>query len=201
MACPAISMPSWPRWGSSTMSEIDPRNHDPLPPQQPPPKHRLGLWRTLGFLLGGTVAAFGTKNIVEGARTIGSLADRIKAGPAPDRRVRTDDERYLDMQATAFLAGTSASGLDRLLANRRRQSARATKCYLAGGIGFFAFWFYEAFVSPVYASLPYVLGLIALCSVFFLSAFHNALINWQVRTRRLGTAREFFNANETWWPS
>lgn len=166
-----------------------------------PPKQRVGLWRTLGFLLGGPIAAFGAKNVVQGARTIGSLADKIKAGPPPDPRVRTNDERFLDLEATAFLAGTSAAGLEQLLANKRRQSARATKSYLAGGFGFLLFWFYEAFVSPAYASLPYVLGLIALCSVFFLSAFHNALINWQVRTRRLGTAREFLNASETWWPS
>ena len=186
------------------MREINPDHiESPQAPPLPlaPRKRRTGLWRSLGFLLGGPIAAFGAKNVVDGARTIGSLANTIKAGPRPERRVRVDSERYLDLQAMAFLAGTSAAGLDQLLANRRRQSARATKCYLAGGFGFFVFWFYKAFVSPVYASLPYVLGLIALCSVFFLSAFHSALINWQVRTRRLGTAREFLNAGETWWPS
>ncbi len=52
-------------------------------------------------------------------------------------------------------------------------------------------WTFEALLEPTYAGLPYILGLIGLCGVFFLSAFYNALVNWQARTLRLGTAREF----------
>jgi len=184
------------------MNANDPNHIDQLQNRPAPPrKRRTGLWGTLGFLLGGPIAAFGAKGVAEGARIIGTLAGTIKAGQQPDSRVRVDDERFLDLQATAFLAGTSPAGLEQMLANRRSQSSLATKYYLLGGVCFLLFWFYEALVMPIYASLPYVLGLIALCSVFFLSAFHNALINWQIRTRRLGTAREFLNARETWWPS
>ena len=164
------------------------------------PRQR-GLWGSLGFLLGGPVAAFGAKNVMEGAHTISNLVDVIKAGRAPDRRVRVDEAGGLDLQAMALIAGTSEAGVEGMLANRRRQTARATWCYLAGGCGFLLFWFFQAFVSPVYASLPYVLGLVTLCGTFFLSAFHNAFVNWQVRTRQLGTARQFLNAEETWWPS
>lgn len=166
-----------------------------------PPKRRTGLWPTLGFLLGGPVAAFGAKNIAEGARIISTLADRIKAGPQPDRRVRTGEDRVLDLAAIAFLGGTSEAEIERQLANRRWQTTWATRCYLTGGCGFLLLWFWQALRSPAYASLAYVLGLMALCAVFFLSAFHNALVNWQARTRRLGTAREFLHAPETWWPS
>lgn len=166
-----------------------------------PPKRRTGLWRMLGFLLGGPVAAFGAKHIAEGARTISTLTDTIKARPQPDRRIRTDEDRVLDLRAIAFLGGTSEAEIERQLANRRRQTTWATRCYLAGGCGFLVLWFWQALLSPAYANLPYVLGLLALCAVFFLSAFHNALVNWQARTRRLGTAREFLHASETWWPS
>ena len=177
-------------------------NQSPIDPRtKRPALRRRGLWGTLGFLLSGPVAAFGTKNVMEGAQLVGNLVDVIKVGPGPDRRVRVDEAGALDLQAMAFLAGTSEAGLEAMLANRRRQTARATWCYLAGGCGFLLFWFYQAFVSPAYASLPYVLGLVALCGTFFLSAFHNALVNWQVRTRQLGTARQFLNAEETWWPS
>lgn len=172
-----------------------------LNPKPQPPKRRAGLWRTLGFMLGGPVAAFGARNIVEGARTINTLTDTIKAGPQPNRRIRTGEDRVLDLTATAFLAGTSEAEVERQLANRRRQTTWATHCYLAGGCGFLLLWFWAALLSPAYASPPYVLGLLALCAVFFLSAFHNALVNWQARTRRLGTAREFLHAPETWWPS
>jgi hypothetical protein len=39
------------------------------------------------------------------------------------------------------------------------------------------------------------------CGLFRLLAFHNALVNWQIRTLRLGSWREFLNTNESWWPS
>ena len=172
------------------------------PAQRPAePRRPRGLWRALAYLLGGPVAAFGAKNVLESARTIEGLAETIKAGPGPDRRVRLDENGTFDVRAMAFLAGTSAYGLETMLAKRRRQTARATKVYLFGGVCFLAFWLYEALTAPIFASLPYVLGLIAFCAVFFLSAFHNALINWQIRTSRLGSAREFLNAGETWWPS
>lgn len=166
-----------------------------------PPKRKAGLWRTLGFLLSGPVAAFGARNIVEGAHTINTLADTIKAGPQPDGRIRTGEDRTLDLAAIAFLSGSSEAEVERQLANRRRQTTLAARCYLAGGCGFLMLWFWQALISPAYASLSYVLGLLALCAMFFLSAFYNALVNWQARTRRLGTAREFLHAPETWWPS
>lgn len=164
-------------------------------------RRRRGLWRTLGLLLGGPVAAFGAKNIADGARTIRGLAEAVKAGPQPDPRLRTDEDRRIDLSAVAFLSGVSEAEVERQLANRRRQTTWATWCYLAGGCGFLLLWFWEALLTPAYASPSYVLGLLALCAVFFLSAFHNALVNWQARTRRLGTAREFLHAAETWWPS
>lgn len=159
------------------------------------------MWRTLGFLLNGPVAAFDARNIAEGARTIGGLVDAIKAGPRPDHRVRTGEDGALDLAATAFVAGTNEAEVERQLANKRRQTTWATRCYLAGGCGFLLLWFWQALLSPAYASPSYVLGLLALCAAFFLSAFHNALVNWQARTRRLGTVREFLHAPETWWPS
>ena len=127
---------------------MDPEIHiDPRPKR--PALRRRGLWGTFSFLLGGPVAAFGTKNVMEGAHTIGNLVDLIKVGQGPDRRVRVDETGSLDLQAMAFLAGTSKAGVEGMLTKRRRQTARATWCYLAGGCGFLLFWFYQAFASPV----------------------------------------------------
>ena len=164
-------------------------------------KARRGLWGTLGTILRGPVDAFNPRQVAEGAQTISRLVDVIKAGPQADPRIRVTNDRSLDLPAIAFLAGTSHSEIQRQLWNRRRQSAIATYCYLAGGIGFLGLWTFEALLQPFYASLSYILGLIALCAVFFLSAFYNALINWQARTLRLGTAREFLATEDSWWPS
>jgi hypothetical protein len=95
----------------------------------------------------------------------------------------------------------SRTEIERQLCNRRRQTAVSTYCYLAGGAGFLALWTCEALLEPTYASLPYIVALIGLCGVFFLSAFYNALVNWQARTLRLGTAREFLATDDSWWPS
>jgi hypothetical protein len=165
------------------------------------PKTRRGLWGTLGSVLRGPVDAFNPKQVAEGAQTIGRLVDVIKAGPQADPRIRVADDRALDLAATAFLAGASRTEIERQLCNRRRQTAVSTYCYLAGGAGFLALWTCEALLEPTYARLPYIVALIGLCGVFFLSAFYNALVNWQARTLRLGTAREFLATDDSWWPS
>jgi len=170
--------------------------------QVPPPGgKRRGLWGTLGTLLRGPVDAFNPRQIVEGAQVIGRLTDIIRAGPQRDARIRVEEDHGLDLPAIAFLAGTSEAEIMRQLANRRRQSAMAAYTYLAGGAGFFVAWVYVALLQPGYVSLAYVLGLVGFCTALFLAAFYNALVNWQVRTRRLGSAREFLATEDSWWPS
>ena len=169
--------------------------------QSRPPRSRIGLWATLGSVLRGPVEAFNPRQVAQGAQTIGRLVDIMKAGPKADPCIRVGDDRALNLAATAFLAGASKAEIERQLWNRRRQSAISTYCYLAGGAGFLMLWTFEALLQPAYVSLTYILGLIGLCAVFFLSAFYNALINWQARTLRLGTAREFLATDDSWWPS
>lgn len=102
------------------------------PPIGRPARPRArGLWRALGFLLGGPVAAFGAKNVIDGAHTIEGLAETIKAGPGPDRRVRLDESGEFDVRAMTFLAGTSAHGLEAMLANRRRQAELCSRQHLS----------------------------------------------------------------------
>lgn len=160
-----------------------------------------GLWRGLKFVLGAPFQALGTEHIVGSAGLIGDLARQIKVGPGTDARVRIDDGRNLDLVAMAVGAGVNLAEIHRLLVNRRRQTARAVFCYLGGSMAFLALWLIEAITTPAYASLAYVLGLIAICTAFFLSALYNALVNWQIRTLRLGTASEFLCTEESWWPS
>ena len=171
--------------------------------QKPPAPagKRRGLWGALGTLLRGPVDAFNPRQVAEGAQTIRRLAATVRSGPPPDPRIRVSEDRSLDVVATAFLGGMSEIEVRHQLANRRKQSAVATYCYLAGGMGFLLAWLYEALLTTRYANLAYVLGLIGVCGVFFLLAFYNALVNWQARTLRLGTAREFLSTEDSWWPS
>ena len=38
------------------------------------------------------------------------------------------------------------------------------------------------------------------CVLFFLVAFYNALLNFQIRTRRQATWREYLLTSESFWP-
>jgi len=170
-------------------------------PVDPKPARRRGLWGALGYFVKAPAAAFCANDVAAGARTVVRLANVIKASPQRDPRIVTEDENRLDLPAIAYGFATSDRAIERMLRNRRRQTVIETYSYLAGGCAFLVLWVVVAIRSPVYASLGYVLGLLAICLLFFLSAFRSALVNWQCRTRRLGTARDFLDTTDSWWPS
>jgi hypothetical protein len=165
------------------------------------PGKKRHLWGGIKFIFGGPINALGVEHIAAGASVIGNLTDRIRWGPGRDSRVRVHADRALDLQTMAFNAGVSIAGIEMMLANRRRQTARAVLCYAAGAAGFLGLWLWQALSTPAYTRLPYVIVFLMICGLFCLSAFYNALVNWQIRTLRLGTWREFLSTEESWWPS
>ena len=89
-----------PLWGSKMTNEGQPLSDGR------PPRRRRGLWRALAFLVGGPIATFGVGNVVEGARTIESLAGRIKAESNRPSSVRLDDAGFFDLPETAARTNT-----------------------------------------------------------------------------------------------
>ena len=165
------------------------------------PKQRT-LWRGVRLVMSAPAACFGGKQIRENAGYIGDLVQLIRTEPGKDLRLRLSKDRNLDVLSMAWDAQVLPSEIERQLDNRRKQSARSTLCYLTGAVLFLVVGFYHAAAAlPASPSLLYVVGMGAICSCFFLLAFYHALVNWQIRTRRLGTAREFLHADESWWPS
>ena len=168
----------------------------------PEKSRRRTLWRGVRFVLGAPAACFGARQIRENAAYIGDLARLIRTGPGTDTQVRLHGDRTLDVLSMAWDAQVPPAEIERQLDNRRKQSARSTFCYLVGAVLFLVVGFYQAAAAlPDSLSLSYVVGMGGICCCFFLLAFYHALVNWQVRTRRLGTAREFLHADESWWPS
>ncbi len=111
-------------------------------------------------------------------------------------------DRQLDVTEMAIAAGVTVDAVEYRLEFRLKQTKQAVYCYMGAATLLWVGWFYEAFTAPrAYAHLLAVIGLVAVTSCFALGAFYNALVNWQIRTRRLGTAREFLATTETWWPS
>jgi hypothetical protein len=152
--------------------------------------------------LGAPIACIGVEQIADNGRLIRELAHTVRTGPGADPMVWVQPDRTLDVAVMAWEAQVPMSEIERLLDNRRRQSRQATWGYLAGGSVFVVLGFiHAASLLPALPTLLYALSIAAICCCFFLLAFYNALINWQVRTRRLGTAREFLDTDETWRPS
>ena len=166
-----------------------------------PKLRKRGFWRGVRYLLSGLISPAGVDEITEGASVIRGFAQRIKAGSKGDTRIRIFDDRALDLETMAHNAEISVVEVRVMLANRRRQTRHGVTFYVTGAIGFFCLWVWQASATVAYARLPYVVLLVLICGLFCLSAFYNALVNWQCRTERLGTWREFLTADESWWPS
>lgn len=175
-------------------------NHDKTPQQLG--KQRGPLWRGVRLIVAAPLACFGYAQIASNANTIRGLIGAIRSGPQRDPHVRLAPDRTLDVTAMAWAAEVSPAEIERQLENRKRQTTQATFLYLLGAGLFLALSFYHAIVTlPALPTLSYFLTMISICCCFCSMAFYNALVNWQIRTRRLGSAREFLNAGETWWPS
>lgn len=176
------------------------RGHDGAVSRKPSLVGRV--WRGTRFVAGSPIAAAGVSEVKQGARFIRGLADVIRTGPQPDRRLQTHSDRTLDLLATSFSHGLSVAELEQRLAMRRRQTARAAYLAFALGWGLLALWLYQALSTPWFsARVTSALEFMPFCAVFFLLAFRNAWLNWQLCAQRLGSAAEYLRTSEPFWPS
>ena len=95
---------------------------------KPPQGRRPQLW-TIGWglrkTLGAPIACIGVEQIAENARLIRRLAQTIRTGPGPDPMVWVKPDRTLDVAVMSWEAQVPVAEIERLLANRRRQSRQA----------------------------------------------------------------------------
>ncbi len=159
------------------------------------------VWGGTKWLAGGPVVAAAPQDIVQGARFIRRLAQRLGATRPSQSPLRLTEGGDIDMEATAMAYGLSSLDLERLFARRRQETARAA--YLAFGLGwlFFLAWLYRAATMPWTASrVVAVIEFLPFCILFFLAAFRAALENFRLRTRRMVTAAEYLLTSESFWP-
>jgi hypothetical protein len=145
---------------------------------------------------------FPSREIGENARLIRSLFSAATRPPDPPAGMIQEDGKSFDLAATAFNQGISVRGLEKALA-RRRQSTAAV-AYLAFALGWLCFlaWVYRlATMDWNSGSIMTAIEFAPLCVAFFLYAFKTALQNYQIRTRRLASARDYLLANDGFWPN
>ena len=97
--------------------------------------------------------------------------------------------------------GISLFELERRLKVRQRQTARIAYATFALGCIFLTAWTCEALVSP-WSAMRVVLALefLPFCALFFLLAFYNALLNFQIRVGRSAGWREYLSTDKSFWP-
>jgi hypothetical protein len=175
---------------------------------EPPPADRKQrrsffgkIFRGTGWLAAGPVDWAGTRRIRRGWSFIGDLVHILRLGPSPDNRFKTEDRGVFDMRATAFSYGMSVPELKARLRSRRLQTARIAYAASALAWLFMCGWIWHALASPLTAMrVTSALYFLPFCALFFLIAFHNALLNFQIRTGRLANWREYLATTEKFWP-
>ena len=102
----------------------------------------------------------------------------------------------------AQISDVQVTELATLLQRRRIETARAARLNLALAASFLVAWVWKLCSSPVGASgLLYMVAGFGLCLVFLGRSLLEAHINWQIRTGRLGSLREFVTSDDGWIPS
>ena len=159
------------------------------------------VFRGIGWLSAGPVDWMGLRGISRGASFVRDLSITLRPASQRDRRSRTSEDGGFDPQATAFLQGISVFELERRVNMRRRQTARIAYATFALGCIFSTAWVCEAlslswtagrvFLAPEF--LPF-------CVLFFLLAFYNALLNFQIRIGRAASWREYLATSGRFWP-
>jgi hypothetical protein len=92
--------------------------------------------------------------------------------------------------------------LTRRWLRRRGQTARVAWGCFAAGWAALGLWTWQMTVLPAgqgrfWAAVQFL----PFCAAFYVLAFRNAWANWQLRTRRLGSAGEYLRSADRFWPS
>jgi hypothetical protein len=180
---------------------------NPRPPdEETPPRRRRTFFGKLshgtGWLMATPFAWSGADRIKRSWSLIGDLFGLLRAGPARDNRFKTEGKSQFDLEATAFCYGIQVHQLEARLAARRLQTARIAYAALALGGLFLLGWIWHALSSPwTVTRITSALFFLPFCAVFFLVAFYNALLNYQIRAGRLTGWREYLAAPDGFWPN
>ena len=176
------------------------------PPKAPRPAKRASFlgrsWRGVKFVAGGPIATIGLPEISEGATLIKALSHQLRSGPGTDPRLRVDMHGYIELEATAFLHGVSVEALLQVFLLRRRQTARTAYMTFWLGAVLLLVWMVAALQLRMNgARLLSAIEFLPFCVLFFLLAFKSAWMNWQLRTRRLGSAFAYLRTTEPFLPN
>ena len=194
--------PDLPPSGRPSRPDTKPGKPADKPAEATQSRSRRGwIWRGSKLVLGAPLSAFPLGQIIRNGRQIGTLVSDLRQGFRPPRAVPQHRDGKLDKAATAFVYELSEADLDKRLALRRWQTARMA--YFAFGLGWMsvAAWMLRLLhLDWAGQRLMAALQFAPFCLAFFLTAFKQAHVNWQLRTGLLGSAGDYLRSAEPFWP-
>jgi len=193
------SRPSTGRRGAP--SSVPPNDETPEPRRRIRRSWFGKLFGGVGWMLSGPVDWAATKSIARAGALIRGLSIAARSRRPRDSRFKLEPEGGFDLTATAFCLGLSVSELQRRLTARRRRTAQIA--YLMFGLACLALlaWIRAALMSPwTFQRLVLAIEFLPFCVLFLLIAFYNALINYQIRMRRIVGWCAYLTTNEAFWP-
>jgi hypothetical protein len=186
------------------MAIIRPDREHPRANEAAMPRRRSAFRKALGgigWLAAAPVDWAGVKSITRAASLIGGLAGAMRARPQRDPRFKVGEVGSFDLMATAFSCGMTVPQLEARLAARRKETALIAYAMFALAGVFLLAWV-RAALSARWTISRMVLSVefLPFCVLFFLIAFYHALLNFQIRMRRLASWREYLLTSESFWP-
>jgi len=158
-------------------------------------------WRRAKFIAGSPLANVGFEEISEGRRFIRQLWCLVKRGAPADTRLKIGGDGSIDLTATASSHSMSVEALAARLRLRQKQTARAAYAMFGLGSVSVVLWLYGALHMWMSSTRLFsALEFLPFCTLFFLLAFRSAHLNWQLRTRRLGSPAAFLTTTEPFLP-
>jgi hypothetical protein len=155
------------------------------------------LMRPVGWFAGGLTDWFGRKSVVTGAGLIGDAWKGARKTPQRDKRFKVDEHGGFDLAATAFSFGMCVEALERRLEERRRVTFMFSYGALLVAALSAIFWIHSAFDQPyTLARAMMVWEFLPFTCLSLLFAFHNALLNFQIRVRRCSNWRQFLSTEK-----
>ena len=166
-------------------------------------RRRAGFVVRVGRYLGSPWSSwFGVGAIRSSASFIGERLDEIRAASRRDPRFRLGDDGGFDLEATAFLLGVRVWELEKHLASRRRQTAWVAYASAALALVFVTWWVLRAFEAPSagLGAALFTLNVLGFALICALTAFYHALVNFQLRSRRAASWKEYLMTDRGFWP-
>lgn len=166
---------------------------------------RPGLFRRaargVGWLGAGPADWFGRREVRSGGAAIGELARALRSGGSGRGPFLTFADGTFDLEGTAEALGIGVDALRGLLAERRRQTARAAWGLWALGLVFLGAWLWQALAMEVTAArLASLLWFLPFVVLFALLGALQALTNFQIREGRAVGWREWIATEGRFWP-